>query len=142
MNRTVDRIRQLLTPEQREQIRLYIADPQPECSNKVAGVSLLGCNAGMNHVAITCDGKLLGCQMLGDFHTNALHLGFAEAWKQWPCSVRLPQLNRECTTCSHIDSCAVCPAVRMAECGDLAGRPDYICQQTKLLAKKKGVDLL
>lgn len=142
VHRTLDRIRQLLNPEQRQHIRLYMADPQPECSNKVAGFSLLGCNAGMHDVTVTYDGKLLGCQMLGDFRTDAVELGFTEAWKQWPYRVRLPQVNGECAACSHIDSCAICPAVRMAECGDLAGRPDYICQQTKLLTNMKGKDLL
>lgn len=143
IQRTLRRVREQLSPQQLERVRLYLAEPpQPDCTVEGKRITLLGCNAGMNDVTVTWDGKLLGCQMLGCFSTDAAKLGFAKAWEEWPYTVCLPKLNSRCAACSDMGSCAVCPAVRMAECGDLAGRPEYICQQTKLLAKKKGVNLL
>ena len=143
IQRTLKRVREQLTPQQLEQLRLYIAQPpQPDCTTEGHGLTLLGCNAGMNNLTITWDGKLLGCQMLGAFATDAVALGFAKAWEEWPYTVRLPELNAQCAACPDMTTCAVCPGVRMAECGNLSGRPDYVCRQTKLLARKKGVNLL
>ena len=142
LTRTIDRVRELLPPERREQVQLRLADPQPECTARDPRYTLLGCNGGMNDVTVTWDGKLLGCQLLGNFYTDAVKLGFAKAWEQWPYTVRLPQVDPLCVACPNIDYCTVCPGVRMAECGDLAGRPDYICQHTKLLVKMRGERLL
>ena len=142
LTRTIDKIRQLLPPERLEQVQLRIDEPQTECAARKSKYTLLGCNGGMDNATVTWDGKLLGCQLLGNFYTDAVQLGFAKAWEQWPYTVRLPRVDPQCAACPDIDFCTVCPGVRMAECNDLAGRPDYICQQTKLLAKKRGENLL
>ena len=96
----------------------------------------------MRDVTVTWDGKLLGCQMLGAFATDAVELGFAKAWEEWPYTVRLPELNSACAACPDVDACTVCPGVRMAECGNLSDRPEYICRQTKLLARRREEGLL
>lgn len=142
VNRTIDRVRELLPQERLDQIKLYIDEPLSECGDRNPKYTLLGCNGGMDNVTITWDGKLLGCQLLGCFSTDALKLGFAKAWEQWPYTVCLPPIDSQCVECPHIDFCTVCPGVRIAECDDLAGHPDYICQQTKLLKKMRGENLL
>ena len=141
LNRTLERIRELLPENRREHVQLRLADPQPVC-NKESGYTLLGCSGGMNNVTVTYSGRLLGCQMLGCFSTDAVKLGFAKAWEDWPYTVRLPKIDPECAACPHIHLCQNCPGVRMAECGDLCGKPEYICQITKQLATWKGGDLL
>ena len=96
----------------------------------------------MDNATVTYDGKLLGCQMLGDFYTDVLKLGFAKAWEEWPYSVRLPKLNSECAACPHANICQICPAVRMAECNNLTDKPEYICKITKQYALRNGENLL
>lgn len=142
INRTISRVRELLPPERREQVELRLADPQPNCTAEEPKYTLLGCNGGMDNVTITWDGKLLGCQLLGNFSTDAVKLGVAKAWEEWPYTVRLPKVNSECSTCPHVSLCQVCPGVRMAECGNLHDRPDYICKITKQLVLRKGEKLL
>ena len=142
INRTISRVRELLPPERREQVELRLADPQPNCTAEEPKYTLLGCNGGMDNVTITWDGKLLGCQLLGNFSTDALKLGVAKAWEEWPYTVRLPKVDSECSTCPHLSLCQVCPGVRMAECGNLHDRPDYICKITKQLVLRKGEKLL
>ena len=142
LKRAIDRVREQFSPEQREQVQLRLAEPYAECAVSRSTYTLLGCNGGMSEATITWDGQLLGCQLLGCFATDAVKLGFARAWEQWPYTVRLPQVHPHCVTCSYRDSCTVCPGVRMAECNDLAGCPVYICQQTRLLADKRGENLL
>jgi len=142
LTRTIRRVRQLLPPERREQVQLRLADPQPECTAQDPKYTLLGCNGGMNNVTVTWDGKLLGCQLLGNFSTDAVKLGFAKAWEEWPYTVRLPQVDPQCSACPQLSLCQICPGVRMAECGNLQDRPEYICQITKQLVSRKGEDLL
>ena len=139
LTRTARRVRELLPGQ--PQVQLRLADPQPECEAREPQYTLLGCKGGMDNVTITWDGKLLGCQLLGNFSTNAAELGFAKAWEQWPYTVRLPQVDPQCTACPHLSLCQVCPGVRMAECGNLQDRPQYICQITNQLVSRKGEDL-
>lgn len=141
MNRTLNRVRELLPPEYREKVYLKLADSKPECATNDKGYTLLGCSGGMDSFTITWDGKLLGCQMLGDFYTDVVKLGFSKAWEEWPYTVRLPQPNPICSACPHLHLCQICPGVCMAECGDLQGLPEYICQFTKTMVSKNGDDL-
>lgn len=53
LTRTIDKIRQLLPPEQREQVQLRIAEPQTECVDRNQKYTLLGCNGGMDSVTVT-----------------------------------------------------------------------------------------
>ena len=143
IQRVLRKVREQLPPQHLEHVRMYLAEPpQPDCTVEEERLTLLGCNAGMDNVTVTWDGKLLGCQMLGCFSTDAAKLGFARAWEEWPYSVRLPELNSQCAACPDVAYCTACPGVRMAECGNLSGRPEYICQQAKLLVLKKGENLL
>lgn len=140
VGRVAERIRQVLPERLKGTAQLYVEDAHTQ--NDPERYSLLGCSAGMNSFTLTWNGKLLGCQMLDCFQTDAVALGFYKAWQEWPGTVKLPRVNVECASCSDMETCAICPAVRLAECGDLSGRPDYICRQTKLLAKKRKENLL
>ena len=140
LTRTAQRVRELLPSQQKIQLRL--ADPQPKCASREPEYTLLGCKGGMDNVTITYDGKLLGCQMLGNFFTDAVKLGVAKAWEQWPYTVRLPETDSRCADCPQLSWCQNCPGVRMAESGNLQDRPEYICQITKQLVSRKGENLL
>lgn len=142
VKRTADAVRDKIPADMLNKIELRLVEKELCCTSENKKYTLLGCNGGMDSCTLTWDGKLLGCQMLGCFQTDALKLGFAKAWDEWPYTVRLPEVNEECRACKHIDDCTVCPAVRMAECGDLRSKPEYICSLTKGLAMKKGENLL
>lgn len=98
-----------------------------ECD--VVRYSLFGCNAGMNQYTISCDGKLLGCQLLGIFSTDALNAGFSNAWGQYPAVVHIPQENN-CANCDVSMYCRSCFASRIAESGRINGCSDYLYQKS------------
>lgn len=52
----------------------------------------------MKSYTISWDGKLLGCQTLGDFQTDALHDGLKKAWKDFPFTVKFPEPNENVVT--------------------------------------------
>ncbi len=92
--------------------------------------TLYGCEAGMSSYTITWDGKLIGCQMLGDCCTYPFESGFAKAWEEFPRQVKLPPMPEACVACKI--SCSACPATRLAETGYLDGVPEYLCRESKL----------
>ncbi len=106
---------------------------EPKVENVGEQISLFGCDAGMRSYTISWDGKMLGCQMLGNFSTDARKQSFQEAWDQYPGTVKLPDLNPECKTCKMSKICNSCPASRYAETGDLGGKPEYVCRDTEII---------
>lgn len=92
--------------------------------------TLYGCEAGMNSYTITWDGKLIGCQMLGDCWTLPFETGLSPAWEDFPSQVKIPDIPTHCQDCSI--NCNACPATRLAETGSLGGFPEYLCKESKL----------
>ena len=97
--------------------------------------TLLGCDAGMKSFAVSWDGKLLGCQTLGIFWTDALHNGLKKAWRDFPLAVRLPEGCEKCRGCKIAEYCETCWASRVAETGTLDGWPEYQCSDAHEIAK-------
>lgn len=118
-----------------------ISNPDAD-SVLVPRVTLFGCDAGMSQYTISWDGKLLGCQLLGLFETNALQDGFDAAWARYPFVVKQPKLNEKCIHCDNMKLCNCCIATRYAETGDPGGCPEYVCKDTAIIQNmlKKGRD--
>lgn len=110
--------------------RAYEPHKEVGCIRSDQKPTLYGCEAGMNSYTITWDGKLIGCQMLGDCWTYPFEEGFLKAWQEFPDKVKLPPLPEKCRNCSL--SCCACPATRLAETGRLDGIPEYLCEESVL----------
>lgn len=93
-------------------------------------LTLYGCHAGMSSFAISWEGKMLGCQMLGDCWTYPFKDGFTKAWDDFPRQVKLPPIPEPCIGCEV--KCSACPATRLSETGFLGGLPEYLCKESKL----------
>lgn len=108
-------------------LRINLETDEDEDSVFEPRITLFGCNAGMSSYVISWNGKLLGCQMLGLFETNALEDGFKSAWTEFPYIVKLPEVNEVCRDCDKKHLCNCCIASRFAETLD-PGLPG-ICMQ-------------
>lgn len=100
-------------------------------SNTISGIekkelSFFGCQAGMSQYTITYDGKLLACQMIDAFSTDAFRDGIQSAWEHFPYKVRIPCTDVKCSYCKFTDTCQSCYGSRYAETGDFNGCSDYI----------------
>ena len=126
------RLREAIPEQLRHKLKVEILE---QCSFTGEQETLLGCNAGMDSYIISYDGKLLGCQLLDVFRTDALQEGLLPAWQRYPETVALPE--HPCKNCQHLESCTLCPAVALAETGSFTGVPEYLCQITKLTEKRK-----
>lgn len=92
--------------------------------------TLYGCSAGVSSYTITWDGKLVGCQLLGDCWTYPFEDGFQKAWDHFPEQVNILPKEAPCTECTI--KCNACPAVRLAETGSVNGFSEYVCRESKL----------
>ena len=95
--------------------------------------SLFGCSGGMSVYAVTWDGKLQACQVLGAFYTDAVKLGLREAWESFPLAVELPKVSEKCLNCKSKEICQSCYALRYAETGDISGCPEYACADSEVM---------
>ncbi len=132
--RNMNKMRDLVGAERfdPECVRFRIDPDAAEKKSEKSKVTLFGCHAGMSAYTITYEGKLLGCQIFGQFCTDALADGFQKAWAQYPCIVeRITDIDPKCQECPDAYACWSCPASRYAETGDLSGWSDYVCQTTK-----------
>ncbi len=107
--------------------------PRKDGNSGTPHFSLLGCRAGMDSYTISYSGKLLACQLLGVFSTDALRDGFLSAWEEYPYQVKMPDRNPRCIVCDVKEYCSSCCASRYAETGDLAGIPENSCEEARLL---------
>lgn len=121
--------------ERNVHLRLKKSCEQESDEKEILKLTLLGCDAGMNSYTISWDGKILGCQMLGLFETDALHDGFESAWEAFPFAVKMPELNETCKKCDKQRLCNCCIATRYAETLDPGGCPEYACRDTEIIHK-------
>ena len=114
-----------------------VSSEGPVAEKKAEGY-LLGCHAGIDQYTITNDGKLLGCQMLDKFATDALREGLKKAWEIWPETLTERKQNVFCKSCPYRGACLDCYAYRLAETGGLTDRPAYICEDAALMNRMRG----
>jgi radical SAM protein with 4Fe4S-binding SPASM domain len=96
-------------------------------------LSLFGCSGGMSAFAVTWDGKLQACQVLGAFYTDVKKLGLKKAWETFPLAVNLPPVSEKCLNCEKNEICQSCYALRYAETGDVSGCPEYACADSEVM---------
>ena len=132
--RSMEKMKELVGAEKFDAdcVRYRIDSDAKKQKNERERLTLFGCNAGMNNYTIAYDGKLQGCQILGQFSTDAAKDGFWQAWREYPFTVKRKEYtNPKCSNCKEIDFCWSCAASRYAEAGDFEEVSDYICKTTK-----------
>ncbi|HJB35248.1 MAG TPA: radical SAM protein, partial [Candidatus Blautia merdipullorum] len=132
--RSMEEMKELVGAEQFDAdcVRYRIDSDAKKQKNERERLTLFGCNAGMNNYTIAYDGKLQGCQILGQFSTDVVKDGFWQAWREYPFTVKRKEYtNPKCANCKEIDFCWSCAASRYAEAGDFEEVSDYICKTTK-----------
>lgn len=119
-----------------DSIDIILDLPSREClADGTPAVSIFGCDAGMRSFCLTWDGKLLGCQLLGAFSTDALKEGLLGAWQSFPYCVHYDVEESKCKRCKLQTFCRTCPASRIAETGSFFGCSDYAYQDAVFLSQ-------
>lgn len=86
------------------------------------------CRAGKAAFWVTWDGYLTPCGMMPEPKADLTGRTFGECWKRLVEESEALALSGVCTQCENRDICHSCAAMAMAETGDAAGIPKYLCE--------------
>lgn len=97
------------------------------------------CAAGTRMAAVTAAGDVLACLQLRAPAGNLNRSPFREIWERSPWLERLRRVRVRdlavCGGCSRLAYCQRCPAVALAEDGDLLGPSRWSCEQAAALER-------
>ena len=104
-------------------------EPKPDSILKMK------CRAGVCSFWIDWQGNLTNCGMYGSVTANMKDRNFKDAWKELVHLTECVKYEPACAGCPNEALCHPCIAMISNECGNLNGRPDYMCQMNQALAK-------
>lgn len=93
------------------------------------------CRAGVCSFWIDWQGNLTNCGMYGSANISIKDKNFEDAWKELTALTEQVKYQPVCAACPNESLCHPCIAMIHNECGNLNGRPEYMCQMNQALAK-------
>ena len=86
------------------------------------------CRAGKASFWITWDGFMTPCGMMPAPKVDLMQSDFSSAWAELTRISGALQLSGLCEKCPNVKICHPCAAMAVAETGDPAGIPQYLCR--------------
>lgn len=93
------------------------------------------CRAGNSSMWIDWKGTLSNCGMYGSVELPLAGRPLAETWAQLRDQTRALRYAPACTDCPNRILCHPCIAMVHNECGDVNGRPEYLCRMNQASAQ-------
>lgn len=90
--------------------------------------SQMRCRAGRCSFWLDWQGNLSNCGMYSGIHVPVREHGFAESWKIIVDETEKIRYSPVCTHCPNRNLCHACISMVYNECGDVNGRPEYLCR--------------
>ncbi len=100
------------------------------------------CRAGRSGFWISWDGTMTACGIMG-FPRKEFPFedDFAACWKRLNDAVLSTQVLSSCAGCPKKELCRPCAAMVASECGDVNGKPEYLCALAQSLQKQIHTEL-
>ena len=95
----------------------------------------MSCYAGRCSFAVNWQGKMRPCVMLTYPEVSVFDLGFDTAWEWIVKETEQIMLSMQCSGCHLRPLCRTCAASALAETGDYAGVPEYMCRYAERSAR-------
>ena len=95
----------------------------------------MNCRAGRCTFWIDWQGYISNCGMYGSVRQRLIGRSFSEAWKMVVDGTSVMRYSPACNACPNCPLCHACIAMVYNECGDLNGRPEYLCKMNAASAK-------
>lgn len=93
------------------------------------------CRAGRCSFWLDWQGNIGNCGMYSSVKVPLKGRSFAEAWKQVVEETEQVRYSPVCTNCPNFRLCHACIAMVYNECGDINGRPEYLCRMNQAAAR-------
>ncbi len=92
------------------------------------------CRAGRSSFFVSWEGKMTACGLFSfpaEYHP--FERPFAQCWAELTEQVRTIPVLAQCRNCHLRQICNPCAATVHSECGDINGKPDYLCQMAQCI---------
>lgn len=116
------------------------------CTQTLAGIVSEGdqpqlpdtliCKAGTCSFAVSWNGNLLPCIVMDQVKIPLQGKTFLQAWEELQHTVQTIHTAPKCASCRYREACNTCAAAAIAECGNCAEVPEYICKYTKEMVRQ------
>ena len=93
------------------------------------------CRAGLCSLWVDWQGNFINCGMYGSASTNLQGKSFREAWNEIVEQTAQVRYRSKCLSCPNEPLCHPCIAMISNECGNLTGRPEYMCEMNQALQR-------
>lgn len=95
------------------------------------------CRAGRSSFWVSWEGKMSACGLFPfPMEFNAFQDSFLDSWLTLTDSVRCATVLEKCRNCKLREICTPCAATVHAECGDVNGKAEYLCQTAECIEKE------
>ena len=95
------------------------------------------CRAGRSSFFISWEGKMTACGLFPfPLVTDPFEKPFAQCWSELTEQVRTVPVLKQCRNCPLRQICCPCAATVHAECGDVNGKAEYLCQMAKCISEE------
>ena len=95
------------------------------------------CRAGRSGYWISWEGKMTACGLFSfPQEFDPFTESFANCWQTLTDSVRCATVLEKCRNCKLREICTPCAATVHAECGDVNGKAEYLCQTAECIEKE------
>ncbi len=112
----------------------FIPIDQIDFGNKEGKEMGMQCRAGLCSFWIDWQGKLMNCGMYPSVRLDPETMPFDKAWKELVEHTAQVRYSPDCILCPNRWLCHPCIAMVSNECGDLNGRPEYLCRMNQASA--------
>lgn len=120
---------------QAERFRHFVPLTDEMFTEQALGKSCkMTCRAGRCSFWIDWQGNIGNCGMYSTVKFSLKEYPFAEAWKKVVEETNQVRYSPVCTNCPNFRLCHACIAMVHNECGDINGRPDYLCRMNQAAA--------
>lgn len=95
----------------------------------------MSCRAGNSSFWLDWQGNLGNCGMYTTYNISLKENSFRDAWKKVTEETAKIRFSPFCTNCPNFHICHSCVAMVYNECGDVNGRPEYLCEMNQASAE-------
>lgn len=111
----------------------YFVDVSDEMYEKLKEMkpNEMRCRAGRCSFWIDWQGNISNCGMYSSVKVNLKNKKFIDGWHEVVEKTKKVRYSPVCTNCPNYHLCHSCIAMVYNECGDINGRPQYLCEMNK-----------
>lgn len=120
---------------QMRRFRHFVPLEQLDFTKKAEREMKMSCRGGHCSMWIDWQGNIANCGMYGSVELPIKNRTLADAWNEMREKTHQVRYKPVCAECPNQPLCHSCIAMVHNECGDIDGRPEYLCRMNEASAR-------